>query len=169
MSIIIYSCETNASSMKGKDVDNGTALEDLGFGKSPSALKVSLERQRIKWESKYQLQFISDADLTKICTSNQLIQGRASDYVAEIPVDAQKRIITNYDKIKNDKDLYHLDKYNSWKKLGIDWYGDKGDKDKGILVIAPPQMFIPGADINNKKDPMAVVKTSYGYVVIAAW
>lgn len=171
---ILQAC-TDSNATKTNDVaDNNKSayksLMELGFSNVPSVSKnASLDRAAFI-QRKYGLSFISDKDMQQLTKDNKtLIQGHAQAYNGEVPRSSANQIVENYNKITGEKIYYHDDFWGTWAEVGIDHYGDKKETDKGILIIAPPSQFTPNADINSKKDPIAVIKTDGGFIELAAW
>lgn len=152
----------------GTTSEKQASLKDLGFTNVKSVMESQYTVEKQKWESRYQLQFLSDADIAALTTDKKLITGRSTDYRGDIPDASAVRIADNYERIKKEK-IYYLDGSNRWILVGTNFYGGTENTASGVFVVAPPELFEDGADITIKRDPMALVKTEYGYVVLAAW
>lgn len=171
---ILQACtDSNAAKTTDVVVDQKTAyksLMELGFSNVPSVSKADAVNRGESIRKKYGLSFISDKDMQQLTKDNHiLIQGHASSYNGEIPPSSAQQIVANYNKITSEKIYYYDDFWGAWAEVGIDHYGDKKETDKGILIIAPPTQFTPNADINSKKDPIAVIKIDGGFIELAAW
>lgn len=162
---------TNAQGNMSKNAttsEKKASLKDLGFGNVKSVMKSQYDVEKRKWETKYQLQFLSDMEVGDITADKKLIVGRSEDYTGDVPNMAAEKIADNYERIKGEK-IYYLDPYNRWVLIGQDFWGSKQNTVSGVFVMAPPELFVAGADITIKRDPMALIKTDYGYVILAAW
>lgn len=164
-----YSCDSaTASKPAANNVeDENNELQELGFTNVP-AVKIKREAElRQEYYSKTGLQYLTLDSLGKFATQNNFTIAVAEKFKGDIPLAAQKEIISNYKKLSAITHYYHDDFWNALYRVGYDRYGDKDPFDrKGIWVVAPKEMFLPDPP---KRDPIAVVRVDEGWLILAAW
>ena len=165
LSLVGYNSCSDAKASKPVLIDSvQTSLSDYGFNNIPS----EVNKTEHNLYSKTGLNFMSDDSITTFCRINGLIISDAQNFKAEIPAVNQRQIITSYAKLKDAKHYYFDNFWRAYCEVGKDHYGDKDPLfRKGIMVVAPAELFNSNAFIN--KDPIVLVKVDYGWLELTRW
>lgn len=85
---------------EGVDSTYSEKLISLGFNNESTNIYRYTQRRKFYFE-KYGLNFIGETELTKFLKDNDFICGESSRYIDEIPLQAGKKMVQNFDKIKS--------------------------------------------------------------------
>lgn len=168
-SVIYVSCSDAKASKPMKPDLVETNLADYGFINVPSEkIKINNKAENELF-LKTGLNFLSDDSITSFCKLNGLIISGAENFKAEIPNENKSEIVSNYNKLKYVKHYYYDNFFDAYFQVGTYKHDSNNDplNRKGIMVVAPPELFNENAFI--KKDPIVLVKVDAGWLELTRW
>lgn len=152
--VLTQSCSDAEASKPAKEATPD--LTELGFVSTNNSQTLKED-----YLNKTGLALITDQEMDSIVLTNNFVLNSASAFKGVIPEDKKFEIVRNYKRAATVNVYVRFHGWGSWTKLGE--YGS--DKDKGVFVVAPPELFTRAANL----DPIVVVKTDGGWLELARW